>query len=80
MRRLINLAYLLSLGVFLVSCATAERLQKRGDNFLALGEYAEAAGQYKRAYNLTSPKDHEKRGFLQYRMAECFRKYGYMFK
>lgn len=77
MRRLINLAYLLSLGVFLVSCATAERLQKRGDNFLALGEYAEAAGQYKRAYNLTSPKDHEKRGFLQYRMAECFRKYGY---
>ncbi len=59
------------------SCTTAEKSARRGDNFLALGEYAEAAGQYKKAYQLTPLKDKQRRAELAYKMAECYRHYGY---
>lgn len=64
-------------ALWLCSCATSEKAERRGDNHLALGEYAEAAGQYKRAYAMTPNKDKARRGLLQYKMAECYRSYGY---
>lgn len=58
------------------SCGSAEKSMKRGDAALALGEYAEAAGQYKRAYSQTSPKDKAQRGKIAYKMGDAYRKYG----
>ncbi|MBR1838024.1 MAG: OmpA family protein [Bacteroidaceae bacterium] len=78
MVRLSHIVFLaLALLLMLSACATSEKSERRGDAALALGEYAEAAGQYRRAYNLTAVKDKPRRALLQYKMAECFRAYGY---
>lgn len=60
-----------------LSCLTSEKAERRGDNYRALGEYAEAANHYKRAYNLTPNTNKSRRGLLQYKMGECYRSYGY---
>ena len=60
-----------------LSCLTSEKAERRGDNYRALGEYAEAANHYKRAYNLTPNTNKARRGLLQYKMGECYRSYGY---
>ena len=62
--------------VLLSSCGSAERSLKRGNAALALGEYCEAAGQYKKAYMRTPPKERAKRGEIAYKMAEAYRRYG----
>ena len=38
------------------SCGSVDKSLRRGDAAMAIGEYAEAAGQYKQAYSRTSPK------------------------
>ena len=58
------------------ACNTAERNIKQAEASLLRGEYEAAATYYKKAYQLTSPKEREKRGHLAYAMAECYRKYG----
>lgn len=63
-------------ALLLSSCGSAEKSIKRGDAALALGEYAEAAGQYKRAYSQTSPKEKAQRGKIAYKMGDAYRKYG----
>ena len=63
-------------ALLLISCGSAEKSMKRGDAALALGEYAEAAGQYKRAYSQTSPKEKAQRGKIAYKMGDAYRKYG----
>ena len=60
----------------LSSCGSAERSLKRGDAAWALGEYCEAASQYKKAYMRTSPKERARRGAIAYKMAEAYRRYG----
>lgn len=67
-----------ALAVLLVSvgCGSAEKSMRRGDAALALGEYAEAAGQYKRAYSQTPPKDKAQRGLIAYKMGDAYRRYG----
>ena len=60
----------------LASCGSAERSLKKGNAALALGEYCEAAGQYKKAYMRTAPKERDKRGAIAYQMAEAYRRYG----
>lgn len=59
------------------ACGSAEKSIRRAERALAIGEYAEAAENYKRAYQLTSVKDKEQRGKLSFLMAECYRKYGF---
>lgn len=53
-----------------------EKSIRRGDAALALGEYAEAAGQYRKAYNRTSPKEKELRGRIAYKMGDAYTRYG----
>lgn len=67
-----------ALAVLLVSvgCGSAEKSMRRGDAALSLGEYAEAAGQYKRAYSQTHPKDKAQRGLIAYKMGDAYRRYG----
>ena len=61
-------AFLLAVLV-LVSCG-AERNFKRAERHLALGEYFDAANEYKQAYQKTPPKDRERRALI----ASCYDK------
>ena len=50
---------------------------KKGDKFYALGEYFDAATQYKKAYSQTPPKERAQRGRLALKMGECYRRINY---
>lgn len=65
-------AFLLAVLV-LVSCG-AERNFKRAERHLALGEYFDAANEYKQAYQKTPPKDRERRALIASKMAFCYDK------
>ena len=68
---LMGTALVLALVLLLVSCG-AERSFKKGEKFLALGEYFDAAAQYKKAYSNTKPKDKALRGKYAAKMALCY--------
>lgn len=61
----------------LSACSTPERNVRRAERALSVGEYAEAAGFYKKAYRLTPAKEKKQRGKLSFLMGECYRKYGF---
>jgi len=50
---------------------------KKGDKFYALGEYFDAATQYKKAYSQTPSKERTLRGQRALKMAECYRRINY---
>ena len=49
------------LGMLLSACG-AETHVKKGDAFYAIGEYFDAAAEYKKAYSRTPVKEKPKRG------------------
>ena len=53
---------------------------KKGDAFYAIGEYFDAAGEYKKAYARTPVKDKAKRGERAWKMAECYRRINFTAK
>ena len=59
------------IGLLLVSCG-AERSMKKGEQFLTIGEYYDAAAQFKKAYRQTPPKERALRGQRASRMALCY--------
>ena len=66
-------------GLLLVGCVTllltscgVDRNIKKGEKYLSLGEYYDAATQFKTAYQRTSPKDRRQRGELSLKMVECY--------
>ena len=65
--------------VLMASC-TAERYMKKGDQFYAIGEYYDAAAEYKKAYTHTPTKEKTKRGQRAWKMAQCYRRIGYAAK
>ena len=60
----------------LTACGSAEKSLKRGDAALALGEYAEAAEHYKRAYARTPARERLKRGTVAYKLGDAYRRFG----
>ncbi len=54
-----------------LSCGV-ERNIKKGDKFLSLGEYYDAAAQYKQAYQKIPPKERARRGQVADKMAQCY--------
>ena len=64
------------LAVLLTGCG-AEQAVKKGDKFYALGEYFDAATQYKKAYSQTPAKERELRGQRALKLAECYRRINY---
>lgn len=60
-------------SLLIVSCG-ADQAIKKADKFYALGEYYDAATQYKKAYSQTPAKEKAKRGQLSAKMAECYRR------
>ena len=67
-----------ALPLFL-SC-NAESNLKKGDQYFALGEYYDAAAEYKTAYTKTATKLRDKRGERALKMAECYRRINYTAK
>ena len=76
-KKLFYILPILSASLFalfvLISCG-AERNFKRGEKHLALGEYFDAANEYKQAFQKTPPKDRERRGQIALKMALCYDK------
>lgn len=73
--------WLLAIGcllfaVLLTGCG-AEQAIKKGDKFYALGEYYDAAAQYKKAYSQTPAKERALRGQRALKMAESYRRINY---
>lgn len=60
----------------LCACSNAERITRRADAAMAIGEYQEAASLYRRAYMQTSPRERASRGVLAYKMGEAYRSFG----
>lgn len=73
MHRLNRIILFLFVTLSVASCAVDKNL-KRGEQYLALGEYFDAANEFKRAYAKTSPKEKQKRGERARKMAYCYDK------
>ena len=76
MRRLSIIICVAVVAVLLTGCG-AEQAIRKGDKFYALGEYYDAATQYKKAYSQTPAKDKALRGQRALKMAECYRRINY---
>ena len=63
--------------VLLLTSCGADQAMKKGDNFFALGEYYDAAAQYRKAYNATPTKERTLRGQRALKMADCYRRINY---
>lgn len=59
--------------LLLMSCGIDKNL-KKGEKFLALGEYYDAADQFKQAYTKTPSKERTSRGKIALKMARCYDK------
>ncbi len=67
-------AVLITLGT--TACSNVERTIRRAEAARTLGEHAEAANLYRRAYQRTPSTQKEQRGKLAYCMGEAYRRYG----
>ena len=73
MRKVLTILYSIVFAVLLTSCG-ADQAMKKGDKFYALGEYFDAATQYRKAYTHTPNKEREKKGQRAMKVAECYRR------
>ena len=60
--------------VTLLTGCGADKAFKKAESLYAIGEYYDAATQYKKAYSQTPPKEKEKRGELSAKLAICYRR------
>ena len=73
MRKVLTILYSIVFAVLLTGCG-ADQAMKKGDKFFALGEYFDAATQYRKAYTHTPNKEREKKGQRAMKVAECYRR------
>ncbi len=76
MQKVFDHISLLCVALLLAGCG-ADTAMKKGDKFYALGEYYDAASQYKKAYSQTPSKSRPLRGQRALKMAECYRRINY---
>ena len=62
--------------IMLLTACGAEHNMKKGEKFLALGEYFEAADQFKQAYSRTPATERDKRGQRAAKLAYCYDRLG----
>lgn len=60
--------------LWLVTSCGADRNLRRGEKYLALGEYYDAANEFRQAYQKTPAKERAKRGQIARKMAVCYDK------
>ena len=77
MRKFVTIIYSVVAAMFLMGCGGVDLAMKKGDKLYALGEYYDAAEQYKKAYAKTPTKDKPSRGKRALRMADCYRRINY---
>ena len=65
---LYNTCILLFLTALLTACGVDKNI-KKGEKFFLLGEYYDAANEFKQAYQKTPPKEREKRGQISRQLA-----------
>ena len=73
MRKDFLLFLLCVMAVLSVGCGSDQAL-KKAEKYYALGEYYDAAVQYKKAYSQTPVKEKARRGEIAAKMAECYRR------
>jgi tetratricopeptide (TPR) repeat protein len=73
MKRLLYIVYIIGTLLLLESCG-ADQAMKKGDKFLAVGEFYDAAEQYRKAYTQTPNKERTTRGERAKKLAECYRR------
>jgi len=76
MRNVFYILCTVAFAMILFSCG-ADSAMKKGDKFFALGEYYDAASQYKKAYSQTKAKEKPLRGQRALKMADCYAKINY---
>lgn len=76
MRKTIYILSICLCSLFLVGCG-ADQALKKGEKYYALGEYFDAATQYKKAYAQTPVKEKAARGQRALKMADCYRRINY---
>ena len=65
---------LLLAGSMLFTACGADKNMKKAEKYLALGEYYDAATEFKQAYRKTPAKERERRGQIAQKMARCYEK------
>ena len=73
MRKIFIITSVAIIAVLFVGCG-ADQAVKKAEKYYAVGEYYDAAAQYKKAYSQTPSKEKEKRGQLSLKMAECYQR------
>ena len=73
MRRQFTILCAIVATLLLAGCG-ADQAMKKGDKFYAIGEYYDAAAQYRKAYTQTPNKERELKGQRAMKMAECYRR------
>ncbi len=73
------LLLLTALMLMLTGCG-ADNYARKAAEYEAIGEYFDAAEEYKKSYSRTPVKEKAKRGERAWRMAECYRRIGYSAK
>jgi outer membrane protein OmpA-like peptidoglycan-associated protein len=76
MRKLFNIIFAGMTCLLIMGCG-ADAAMRKGDKFFALGEYYDAATQYKKAYSQTKSKEKPLRGQRALKMADCYRRINY---
>lgn len=74
------ITFLFITSSLLFSSCGAETNIKKGDALFAIGEYFDAAAEYKKGYSRTAVKDKPKRGERSWKMAECYRRINFTAK
>ena len=73
MRQILILIYSVVCALIVTGCG-ADQAMKKGDKFFAVGEYFDAATQYRKAYSHTPNKERVQKGQRAMKMAECYRR------
>lgn len=76
MRKLLAIINIGIISLLITGCG-ADSAMRKGDKFYALGEYYDAAEQYKKAYSQTKAKEKPLRGQRALKMADCYRRINY---
>ncbi|MBR5083312.1 MAG: OmpA family protein [Prevotella sp.] len=71
MRKATFLFSLILAALLTISCGVDKNL-KRGEKYLALGEYFDASNEFKTAYSKTPAKERARRGQIAKKMAFCY--------
>ena len=77
MRKFVTIVLSALATVLLSGCGGVDNAMKKGDKLYALGEYYDAAEQYKKAYAKTPTKDRTMRGKRALRMGDSYRRINY---